>query len=280
MIKGSHLSEEAKHKISIAVTGKNHPMFGRTGEKSPWFGKKHSHETLNKMSIAQKGRFVSEETRRKISESRKGFHPSEETRKKLSESHLGEKNPLWGKHHSEETRRKISKSHIGLLAGEKSPMWGRTGGKNPMFGRTGEKAPMFGMVGDKAPFYGRHHTEESRRKMSEKHIGLSVGEKSPNWRGGNRGGYPPEFARIAPLIRLRDNGLCVLCRGFEQSRRKPSVHHIDCHKGNNDLLNLVTVCSTCHRKIHITTDSEQDYEIILSNWVQQKYGYGGLKLGT
>lgn len=30
--------------------GKNHPMFGMTGDKSPWFGRKHSAETKQKIS--------------------------------------------------------------------------------------------------------------------------------------------------------------------------------------------------------------------------------------
>ncbi len=65
---------------------------------------------------------------------------NEETKRKISEAHKG-------KHHTEETKRKISESHKGKLAGE----------KNPMYDRTGENHPM----------YGKHHTEETRKKLSK-----------------------------------------------------------------------------------------------------------------
>lgn len=85
------LSEETKKKISIATSGKNNPMYGKS---------------------AMKGRHHSEETKRKISEAAKGRHHSEETRKKISESNkLARKsyNCWTGRHHSEETKNKLSK---------------------------------------------------------------------------------------------------------------------------------------------------------------------------
>lgn len=36
---------------------------------------------------------------------------------------------------------------------------------------SGEKNPMYGLTGDKNPFYGKHHTEESKKKMSEAAMG-------------------------------------------------------------------------------------------------------------
>lgn len=48
--KGKKLSEETKKKISKKTSGKNHPMYGKTGENSPCYGKKHSKETKRKMS--------------------------------------------------------------------------------------------------------------------------------------------------------------------------------------------------------------------------------------
>ena len=57
----------------------------------------------------------------------------------------------------------------------------RTGKKNPFFGKhhshetrmkmseslKGENNPMYGRTGKKNPFFGKRHTEESRKKMSE-----------------------------------------------------------------------------------------------------------------
>jgi len=55
---------------------------------------------------------------------------------------------------------------------------------------------MFGMTGEKNSFFGRKHSLETKRKMSEAHIGnkgLSgrTGEEHPSWKGGRRvrGGY-------------------------------------------------------------------------------------------
>jgi len=51
-------SDEAKLKMSenhANFKGRNNPMFGRTGEKHPFYGKHHSEEFRKKMSESQKG---------------------------------------------------------------------------------------------------------------------------------------------------------------------------------------------------------------------------------
>ena len=45
---GRKHSDETKTKISDALTGENHPMFGKTGENHPNYGKTHSNETKKK----------------------------------------------------------------------------------------------------------------------------------------------------------------------------------------------------------------------------------------
>lgn len=79
------VSEETKRKISVATSGKNNPMFGKT---------------------------FSEETRRKISESNKGKQSKENHpfwgRKMIKEEH-----PMFGKNHSEESKQKNRDSHLG-----------------------------------------------------------------------------------------------------------------------------------------------------------------------
>lgn len=65
--RGKILSEETKEKLSRI----------NTGEKNPFFGKKHSESTIKKMSDNKKG----------------------------------DKNPFHGKHHSEESKQKISRIH-------------------------------------------------------------------------------------------------------------------------------------------------------------------------
>lgn len=66
----------ASYHAKIHTKGKNNPMYGKRGEKSPLYGRKHSLET----------------------------------RKKMSEAQRGEKCSMYGKHHTKESREKISKS--------------------------------------------------------------------------------------------------------------------------------------------------------------------------
>ena len=68
---GKHHSDESKMKMSESKKGDKNPLFGKRGDKNPMFGKKHSKETRRKMSEALKGRKFSDEAKRKMSEARK-----------------------------------------------------------------------------------------------------------------------------------------------------------------------------------------------------------------
>lgn len=60
-----------------------------------------------------------------------------------------------------EIRHKISIHHADI-SGKNNPMYGKCGKENPNYGN-GEK-----IKGEKNPFYGKHHTEETKKIMSEK----------------------------------------------------------------------------------------------------------------
>ena len=62
-MKGKHISEETRKKISLA----------QKGEKNGFYNKHHSEETKRKLSEIGKRRIVSEETRKKISEGIKKY---------------------------------------------------------------------------------------------------------------------------------------------------------------------------------------------------------------
>lgn len=110
-------SEETKRKMSVAhkgiFSGEKHPLFGKAGKDSTFYGKRHSAESKQKMreaSIGNKnclGRKLSEETRHKISESAK--------------SRIGEKNSFYGKTHSKETCHKLSELSKVQCKGESNP---------------------------------------------------------------------------------------------------------------------------------------------------------------
>lgn len=103
-----HRSLETRRKISEA----------NKGEKSAWYGKHHTEESLRRMRESKLGHEVSEETKQKISKSLKGRF-------------AGENHPMYGKHHSLESREKMSQA----LKGENNPFYGVTGENHYMFGR-------------------------------------------------------------------------------------------------------------------------------------------------
>ena len=95
-----------------------------------------------------------------VTKQRKSKPKSEEHKRNLSEALKG---------------RVFSEEHINHLReankGEKNPMYGNYGEKNPMYGKhhteetrkkMSEKRKL-----DKHPLWGKHHTEETKRKLSE-----------------------------------------------------------------------------------------------------------------
>lgn len=94
-------SEEYKKKMSEALQGEKHPLYG----------KRHSEESKRKMSESTRGenhpmygKHLSETTKRKLSESHKRENLSEETLQKMREARLGK--PL-----SEDVKRKLIESN-------------------------------------------------------------------------------------------------------------------------------------------------------------------------
>lgn len=73
------VSEKTRQKLSIALSGKNNPSYGKTKSK----------ETIAMIAAASKGRLHSENTRRQMSIARTGVKTgphSEETKRKISEA--------------------------------------------------------------------------------------------------------------------------------------------------------------------------------------------------
>jgi hypothetical protein len=104
---GHPCSEESKKKISAHMRGEN----------NPFFGKKHTKESLKLIGDVNRGKILGEEWKRKLSEATKGRPKSEETKKRMSLSAIGKrKSPEHikkitdaqrGKIISEDQRRKI-----------------------------------------------------------------------------------------------------------------------------------------------------------------------------
>lgn len=80
------------------------------------------------------------------------------------------------------------------------------------------------------------------------------GPAHPMWRGGSTP-YAPGFTRgLSARIRLRDGNACRLC-GLAWLPRSGNLvaHHVDRRKADHDPGNLITLCRTCHNKIHAGT---------------------------
>ena len=94
---------------------------------------------------------------------------------------------------------------------------------------------------------GFKHTEEAKQKIRKANIGR-VAEKSSAWKGGVSV-YGIRWNAIKKEIKKRDN---YKCRN-ENCKNKSkilSVHHKDFIKINNDYSNLITLCKSCHSKLH------------------------------
>lgn len=102
---------------------------------------------------------LSEETRKKISEANKGRHYSDETKHKMS---VNNARAMLGKHHTEESKKKISDGHKGKIFSDEEKLKISEHASNYY-----KEHPEAIRSGDNHPMYGKHHTEESRKKMSE-----------------------------------------------------------------------------------------------------------------
>jgi group I intron endonuclease len=79
-------------------------------ENNPFYGKKHSNKTKNKIRESRKNIIVSQETKEKCSKVSRDFYNSQkgqEYKEKLSQKMKGEKHFLYGIGHTEETKNKI-----------------------------------------------------------------------------------------------------------------------------------------------------------------------------
>lgn len=126
---------------------------------------------------------------------------SDETRKKLSEAMKGRESPNKGKTFGKEFREKISKAKKGILTGPRSEETKRKiseGNKGKIMSeesrnklsdiqknkwqdeeyRQNQIEKHKWQAGEKHPWFGRHHTEETKEKISNSHKGMPVSEST------------------------------------------------------------------------------------------------------
>ena len=87
---GRPVKKNSRGKFNLFINGHN-----SKGKNNPFYGKRHTKETKQKIRQARLGTHLSLETRQKISIAEQGHPCSEETRKKLSIAKSGEKHHNW-----------------------------------------------------------------------------------------------------------------------------------------------------------------------------------------
>lgn len=128
---GRVFGPEMRARLSAAVSGKNHPNWGKqlpaaTRQKikeanlhNPWKGGKHTPEAIAKIAAASRGRPVSEETRAKRSAALKGREISLDQRLRISKTLSGAGNFWYGKERPDSFKEKIRKAvEVTLPSGE------------------------------------------------------------------------------------------------------------------------------------------------------------------
>jgi 5-methylcytosine-specific restriction endonuclease McrA len=91
--------EEREKKHSKRMSGSRNPQYGKTGDKGAFFGKHHSPETKEKMSIAKKGKPRPDLSKRMQGQGNPNYGKkfTAEMRKSISERTTGFNNPMYGK---------------------------------------------------------------------------------------------------------------------------------------------------------------------------------------
>ena len=189
-------------------------------------------ETRAKMSAVRKGRPVSQEQREKISRANKGHATSDNVRQAVADANRR-------RVISEETRFKMSAAHVGkdyLSAEGRQRLSDKHRGKI-ISAETRAKLSR--------ALTGRKISADVQAKIN---AALPRGINHPRWRGGVDRRYVPGWNEIRVLVRERDGYKCLLCgRVFEFMKRGADVHHTDKNRYNNELWNLISLCTKCHR---------------------------------
>jgi very-short-patch-repair endonuclease len=92
----------------------------------------------------------------------------------LGHNSRGKNNPFYGRHHTKTSKEKLSK----VNRGKNNPMYGRSEYNSPRYGKKSTietiRKLSTAKIGKNNPFYGKHHTKETKKKLSKDHIGKNL----------------------------------------------------------------------------------------------------------
>jgi hypothetical protein len=179
-----------------------------------------------KVAGSQLGYKHTEETKQKISITQKGKTLSEETKQKIREANEG-------RIISEKTRQAVSKARKGIK----------------MSDETKEKMRKHALLNNS--FKGKHHTEETKKKISIKNKGKLTGEKNPNYGKDFTGSNNPNY------------GNKYSC----EVRQKMSLNHKDFTGSNNP--NYGKHCTA--KTKHLISEANKKYQLQYGNPMKGKH---------
>jgi ribosomal protein L37AE/L43A len=153
----------------------------------------------------------------------KGKKMSDEYRKRCSEDMMGRPSPRKGVKLSDETKEKIKIARV-----KQGKVWDNKG----------------------IPW------SDSRYGASFESILITTMKSILNE---NKNEYTCDWKEIRKVVYIRDKWTCQEC--YRRITRKTGIacHHIDYIKINNDLMNLITLCTSCHGKTTRKTDKWIEY---------------------
>jgi len=190
------------------------------------------------------------------------YKRTKEHREKLSKIFSGKGNPFYGRKHTEEAKKKMSEVHKGKIPWNKglkgihfSPRTEIKKGQHLSLKTEIKKrqhlSPETEFKKGHTPWIkGKKMSLEFRRYLSKVHKGIQAKEKHPNWKGGldkyNKDRLKGlEWRIVREKVLIRDKYSCQKC-----GRRDNLVVHHKKDPEDNSLNNLITLCVSCHTKLH------------------------------
>ncbi len=202
---------------------------------------------------------------------------SEESRRRI-----GEKNSkhLKGRKLSQITKDKISKKLKGIKRprSNEKQLKSLSEGRKKALDSLRKNHPDFS--GERNPFYGKHHTKETWDKIrqpkgwhhtneaKQKISDSERDEKHWNWKDGiSKIEYSQDWTNVLKeSIKLRDNYRCQICNIPQiECLESLIVHHKDNTKTNSNPDNLISLCRSCHSKLHNNKKLREESELLCLN---------------
>jgi len=155
--------------------------------------------------------------------------------------------------HSDAAKMKISEAARGRKTGEETKLKIAEAARGRRVNKETRKKMSESARGEQNSFWNKKHTRESKRKNRETHLGMNMGEKNPNWKGGiSFEPYCPLFSeQFKEKIRNVFGRVCFLCGVVEEDNcRKLCVHHVNYDKRCicDSKCDFVPLCHRCHSK--------------------------------